>query len=292
MILRSEVVAVLIACVVLSAAPLLAEGALHETETAAAWEAFQKKDYVEAIRHADICIDEFFGAANRRQKDLDGQKARLPNGKVTQKQKESITSNGVLNDVATCHYIRARSLAMLDRKEEAAAAIQETAKYPGARAWDPRGWYWSPTEAAEIFLKHPELGDHPFHLVYTTLAWDEFNAKRYVQAAAWADKCIEQFSEIATEMEQDFQKRNVLVPNGVIRSEAIRQEILSHGALNDVSACLFIKGKASESLKNRRAAITAYGQALKLPRGRCYDPKGWFWSPAEVAQDRLQVIQR
>lgn len=153
----------------------LAAQPLHETQTAAAWEAFKTGDYAEAIRRADICIDEFSGSAGRRQKELDEKKEGVPNGRVSDRQKEAIFNNGVLNDVATCYYIKARAADKLGRKAVAARALAAVAKYPAARAWDTRGWFWSPAEAAERYRKNPELADMSPHEVYTAEAWDAYN---------------------------------------------------------------------------------------------------------------------
>lgn len=262
----------------------------HERATAGAWEAFKKEDYKEASRQADICIDESFGTANRRQKELDETKVRIPNGRVNAKQKEELFKNGPLNDVATCHYIKARAAAKLGKKEDMAASLSAAAKYPAARAWDSRGWFWSPAEAAERFRTNPEFADKSPHEFYTAKAWGEFNGERHAKAIEFADKCIDEFLEAALEMEKDLAKRAVRPPTGAVTDDE-KKTVFENGLLNDTATCLFIKGKAAEAAGDKKAAVAAYSQALKLTRGRCWDPKGWFWSPAEGASDRLDVIR-
>jgi len=262
----------------------------HERATTAAWEAFKKEDYKEATRQADICIDEFFGAANRRQKELDETKDRIPNGRVNEKQKEAIFKNGTLNDVGTCHYIKARAAAKLGKKEDVAAALAAAAQYPAARAWDTKGWFWSPAEAAERFRTNPELADKSPHEVYTAEAWAAFNKGAHEKAMAHATKCVEEFHEAALEMEKDLAKRGVRTPTGAV-DEATKKSTFENGLLNDVASCLFIKGKAAEAKGDKKTAVAAYTQALKLTHGRCWDPQGWFWSPAEGASDRLEILK-
>jgi tetratricopeptide (TPR) repeat protein len=114
-----------------------------------AWDAFNKGDYERAITYAEKCITEFLGAAGRKQLQLVNDKAPLPpTGSVSKEEKKSIFANGLLNDVATCFYIKGRSAEALGHKDEAIKAYQAAAKYTYARCWDPKGWFWSPSEGS------------------------------------------------------------------------------------------------------------------------------------------------
>lgn len=126
---------------------------LNEKATAAAWEAFNNNKFEPAITNAELCIEEFRGAANRIQAKLEKEKADIPNGPVTEEQKKKIRENGLLNDVATCYFIKGRAAEKLQRKEDAKKAFQQAKKYSYARAWDPAGWFWSPAEAASDRLE-------------------------------------------------------------------------------------------------------------------------------------------
>lgn len=262
----------------------------HEKETAAAWLAFKGGDVRGAIRHADVCIREFRGAANRRQKELDDKKELVPSGRVNAAQKEAIFKNGPLNDVATCYYIKALSAARLGQRAATAAALLEAAKYPAARAWDPRGWFWAPAVAAEQFRTNPELAGKPPHEAYAALTWAAFNRGAHAIAIKHADRCIAEFHQAAQEMEQDLAKRNIRLPTGEV-DEATKQAIFENGLLNDVAVCLLLKGQSAEARGDRRGAVAAYRDAAKLSRARSWDPRGWFWSPAEKSGDRLEVLR-
>jgi hypothetical protein len=37
-------------------------------------------------------------------------------------------------------------------------------------------------------------------------------------------------------------------------------------------------------------AKAAYEGAITLPYARCWDPKGWFWSPSQVAKENLAKL--
>lgn len=115
----------------------------------AAWKAFDDKKYEQAILAADKCVEEFQAQADRDESRLEQQKAPLPPvGKVSKEEKEAIFSQGVVNDVATCLWIKAQSARTLGRNDQATQAYEAACKYRYARAWDPGGWFWSPSQDA------------------------------------------------------------------------------------------------------------------------------------------------
>ncbi|HYH65099.1 MAG TPA: hypothetical protein VD866_10435 [Urbifossiella sp.] len=262
----------------------------HEKETKAAWDALKAEKYADAMKHADVCIKEFRGTATRRQKELDDAKTAVPNGRVTDAQKAAIHNNGPLNDVATAYYVKARAAHKLVQKAEVEKALAEAEKYPAARCWDPQGWFWSPAEAAVIFRTNPELADKAVHEALVALAWDALNRGDHAKAAEFADKCVVAHHAAATAMEKDLAKRGVRPPTGAVE-EGAKAGVFENGVLNDTATAFFIKGKAAEGRGDKMAAVAAYSGAVALSRGRCWDPKGWFWSPAEAAQDRLDILR-
>jgi tetratricopeptide (TPR) repeat protein len=261
----------------------------HEQQTQSAWTAFKEGKYEKAIADADACISQFREAAKRQQKELDQVKATIGNGRVTDKEKEAIQKNGVLNDVATCLYIRGRSMDKLGDKEKACRFLRDALTYPGARSWDSKGWFWSPAEAAELFLRDPQLADRTPHEVYATDAWAAFNKAEHAKAIEAAERCIKEFDATAKESEKVVAKSGQAIPTGPV-DEATKQRIFSNGALNDVATCLYIKGQAAEALGDKTKATDAYRRAAELIHGRCWDPQGWFWSPAKQARERLAVL--
>lgn len=55
----------------------------------------------------------------------------------------------IMNDVATCYFIKAESYMREEEKKKAIETFQEVvAEYPYAQSFDPRGWYWSIKEKA------------------------------------------------------------------------------------------------------------------------------------------------
>lgn len=122
--------------------------------TNAAWDAFKHQRYEDAIAAAERCIQRFKKEADKAQAELEQKKAKAPPaGKVNTQQKKAILDQGVLNDVATCYWIKGRSAQLLKRNDDAREAYNATIKYSYARTWDPKGWFWSPAEDASDRLQ-------------------------------------------------------------------------------------------------------------------------------------------
>lgn len=121
----------------------------NEQLTSAAWKALDKEDFQGAVEKAQKCIETFEANATKRQKELEASQARVPNGEVAEHEKKAVNRNGLLNDVATCYFIKGRALEKMKQRDASVAAYKAAAKFTYGRAWDPEGpWFWSPAEAA------------------------------------------------------------------------------------------------------------------------------------------------
>jgi hypothetical protein len=125
-------------------------------------------------------------------------------------------------------------------------------------------------------------------------AWSAFNKTLYADAIKHSDECIEQFGPEALRSQAELEKQRApLPPVGAVSSQDTRK-IFSRGILNDIATAYFVKGRSAEALLAKTKAPSlkkvmtdAYESAIKLTYGRCWDPQGWFWSPAEAARDQL-----
>jgi hypothetical protein len=114
--------------------------------TTDAWDAFNKKNYTEAIAKSEECTDTFGAQALREQREFTASgKPAPPVGAVSEDKKNEIFSRGVLNDVATCYFIKGQSLEKLNRITEAKEAYRNALKFPDARTFDPSGCTWDPS---------------------------------------------------------------------------------------------------------------------------------------------------
>ncbi len=118
---------------------------LNEAETTKAWEAFNKQEYREAIKYADLVIDEFSNDADAMQAELTRNNVPPPRVQPDEKEKKAIFARGVLNDVATCLFIKGESLQHLEDQLGARRAYEAACKLTYARTWDPQGdgFFWN-----------------------------------------------------------------------------------------------------------------------------------------------------
>jgi len=122
--------------------------------TKRAWDFYNASKYDEAVRRAEVCIDDFVVQARRDEKKLQDEKVPLPpTGKVSHEDYLKIIERGVLNDVATSYFIKGRSLEYEGQIEQARRTYQQTREFPHGRCYDPKGWFWSPAQAAEDRLE-------------------------------------------------------------------------------------------------------------------------------------------
>lgn len=125
-----------------------------------------------------------------------------------------------------------------------------------------------------------ELGDSTSSTI-TGKGWDAYNAKSYDAAVAYADKCIELYGAKAVEM----QKALTAAPTE-------KDQVFQQWALNDVGTCYFIKGQALEAQGKKKEAAAAYKYlADNLAFAQCWDPKGWFWKPADAAREKSKKLE-
>ncbi|UCG35351.1 MAG: hypothetical protein JSW17_00700 [Candidatus Omnitrophota bacterium] len=110
------------------------------------WAASGKGDFEQVYRLADKCIDKFSQEAQALASELSD---FPPQAEVSRYQ--------VMNDVATCYFIKGEALRNAGKTEEAKKVLGEAIeKYPYAQAYDPRGWYWSVAEKSNIVIAEIE----------------------------------------------------------------------------------------------------------------------------------------
>ena len=110
-------------------------------------ELFSQGQYQAAIRHVDACFSNWAVAAGHVQKAMFESNAQCPKtGRVSKKVKARIQENYLINDVSMALWAKARSLHELGEKERAVEAYTQCVYMACGRAWDPKGWFWSPAE--------------------------------------------------------------------------------------------------------------------------------------------------
>jgi tetratricopeptide (TPR) repeat protein len=172
-------------------------------------------------------------------------------------------------------------------KDEALEAYQRIInEFSYAQTWDPKGWFWKPAEAAKekvAMIKsgsNLDFGDYTSSFM-TTQAWKALDAKDYNSAIAYTNKVIEMYSDQAKKMQASLTEY----------PWESKDKIFSYWALNDVGTSLFIKGEALRRQEKKTEAKDAYTELVnEYFFSQCWDPKGWFWKPAEAAQQELDDL--
>jgi len=113
-------------------------------------------------------------------------------------------------------------------------------------------------------------------------AWGALENNDLEAVITLTDECIRRYGKRARMMQDGL--------NGY--ATGVGADIRSYWALNDVSTALFIKGKAYQNVEMYEEAVAAYKMILDdYSYGQCWDPRGWFWKPAEVARDNMAMIE-
>lgn len=116
----------------------------------------------------------------------------------------------------------------------------------------------------------------------TTKAWEALTNNDIEAVLAYTNKCIELYGEQAKKMQSSLTDY----------ATGDNKVIFSYWALNDVATCLFIQGEAYRKAKMMDEAKEVFQKLIdEYTYGQCWDPKGWFWKPAEAAQEKLAMIE-
>ncbi len=121
----------------------------------------------------------------------------------------------------------------------------------------------------------------------TVKAWDALNKGDVEAVLAYTNKCVTLYSEQAKAMQASLKDYVKATADG-----GVDQDVFNLWALNDVGTCLFIQGQAYQKAGMEEEAKEAYKTVIeKYSFAQCWDPKGWFWKPAEAAKQKMTEIE-
>lgn len=258
--------------------PYLMEDEGSVTLTQKAWEALKEKDLERVLFYTNKCVD------------LYGSRAALMQGQLTHYPADNaeIHRYWALNDVATAYFIQAEAYRKAGDSEKAREAYKTVVeKYSFGQCWDPKGWFWKPAEAAADAMAMIDKGlDLDFEdyrsVTLVVKAWNALDEESLEEVFVYTNKCIKLYSQEAAKMQ------NILkgYPGGS------DEEIFAYWALNDVATAYYIQGEAYRKRAETAKAREAYQKIIdEFSYGQCWDPRGWFWKPAEAAANRLNVLE-
>jgi tetratricopeptide (TPR) repeat protein len=243
-----------------------------------AWAALNSGDIEAVLAYTNKCIELYGEQAKAMQKDMKDFVTGEP---------KMVHAKWALNDVATALYIQGEAYRKANMKDEATEAYKSIVdNYGFAQTWDPKGWFWKPAEAAKeklAMLKSGidlDFGDYTSsHIIQK--AWAALAAKDLDQVLAYVNKNNELYAKKAEEMQKsltEYPWEN-------------KDKIFSYWALNDVGTGYFILGQAYQNAGKDKEAKEAYKKLIdNYSYSQCWDPQGWFWKPAEAAQEKIAAI--
>lgn len=113
-------------------------------------------------------------------------------------------------------------------------------------------------------------------------AWEALKNDDLVSVIRLTDICVNRYGKRARQMQEELDDYMT----------GTKEMIQSKWALNDVATALYIQGKALQNVNRHKEAKVAYQRLVNEYKfGQCWDPKGWFWKPAEVAQENMTMIE-
>ncbi len=238
------------------------------------WEALNKGDIEAVLAYTNKGIELYAEEARKMQADL----------KAYPTVKEEIFKYWALNDVATYYYIQGEAYRRANMKDESKEAFNKLTKdYFYGQTWDPKGWFWKPAEAAKEKMSMAGAGVSLDYGDYTSAqlvqkSWAALAASDPKSVTAYVSKAVELYGAKAREMQSSLKEY----------PWESKEKTMSYWALNDVGTALFIEAEAYRNAGKKAEAAAAYKKVInEYFYAQCWDPGGWFWKPAEVAQQKL-----
>ncbi len=112
------------------------------------WQALSKREFKKVYELVEECSKLYGTQAFKLSKSLKG---FPPKGEEA--------AYNVMNDVATCLFIKGEALMREGRNQEAKKVFKKIIEdFPYAQSWDPRGWWWKIAEKSKLSLDKLEKG--------------------------------------------------------------------------------------------------------------------------------------
>jgi tetratricopeptide (TPR) repeat protein len=245
------------------------------TLTTKAWEALEKNDIEAVLAYTNKNIELYGEQARTMQSGLKD----YPAGP-----KEEIFKFWALNDVATSLYIQGEAYRKANMPEESKEAFNKLInEYSFGQTWDSNGWFWKPAAAAKEKMAmsdagvNLDFGDYSSNQLVQK-AWGALASNDLNAVVAYVNKNLELYAGKAKEMQESLTEY----------PWESKEKTMSYWALNDVGTSLFILGEAYRKADKKEEAAETYQKLInEYFYAQCWDPQGWFWKPAETAQQKL-----
>lgn len=244
-----------------------------------AWGALGQGDIEAVLAYTNKTLELYSEEAKKMQASLTDYKSG---------DKDLIFAMWALNDVATALYIQGEAYSKANMIEEAKEAFNKlVTEYTYGQTWDPKGWFWKPAKAAQEKLRMLETGEeYDFGDSNSSFllgqAWKSLGQDDSKGVVVYVDKILDIYSDEAKKMQVSLTEY----------PWESNEKIFEYWALNDVGTALFVKGEALRKAGDKEGAKEAYELLVNdYFFAQCWDTKGWFWKPAEAAQQALDELE-
>jgi tetratricopeptide (TPR) repeat protein len=243
-----------------------------------AWQALSQNDIESVLAYTNKCISLYAAAAKKMQAGLKD---------YATGSNDDIFKYWALNDVATSYYIQGDAYRSANMKDEAKEAYNKVVNdYSFGQTWDTKGWFWKPAAAAKEKLDmiaagvNWNFGDYSSSQLVQK-AWAALAANDLKGVEAYVNKTLELYEVKAKAMQATLKEY----------PWESKEKTFSYWALNDVGTALFVLGEAYQNAGKKEDAAKAYKRiSSEFLYAQCWDPNGWFWKPAEAAQQKLAEL--
>lgn len=280
-------------CMVLGMGRVIAQEAVVATETTynfgdfrsstlvtKAWGALNARDMKAVLAYTDKCLELYTENARTMQAEL----SDYPAG-----DQQKIFSYWALNDIATALYIQGEAYRQAGKNEEAKKAFGRiVAEFSYGQTYDPASKaFWKPADAAKEKLMSIEAGlDLEFGDMSSAFlakqAWGALAANKVAEVKAYVDKMVSLYGKTAADMQKTMKEF----------AWESKEKIFSYWALNDVGTGYFILAEAYRQNGKLDEAVATYQKVIdEFGFAQCWDTQGWFWKPAEAAQQKIIEIE-
>ncbi|MEI6438356.1 MAG: tetratricopeptide repeat protein [Candidatus Omnitrophota bacterium] len=245
-----------------------------------AWQALADKNLEAVLVYTNKCLELYAEKARVMQSGL----KEYPAG-----EDQKIFAYWAVNDVATSLYIQGEAYRQAGKMDEAKKAFNRVVnEFSFGQAYDlVQKTFWKPVDAAKDKLDMMAKGlDLDFgDMTSSTIAkkaWEALAKKDLNSVLAYVNKNLSLYGAQAREMQAGLKE---------FPWES-QEKINSFWALNDVGTSLFILGQAYRNADKRTEALTVFNQVVKeYGFSQCWDTQGWFWKPAEAAQQQIIELE-
>lgn len=244
------------------------------------WKSLAKKNAEEVVAYGSK-LNHIYGQAAREMQKTLTDYPQLP--------AENIHMYWALNDVATGKYILGETYRKAKRYDEAKAEFNSLInEYSFGQTYDLNTKsFWKPADAAKDSLY---MIENDLDLDFGNMTSNYFVLKMW---AALAEKNLPAVIGYSRKLESIYRQQALDMQKTLTDYPQMPAEnINSYWALNDVGTGAFILGEAYRNAGKNEEAVAAYNKVgTDYGFAQCWDPQGWFWKPAEAAQQKVLEIQ-